>query len=126
MPRPPRRKEHVDDGENFAVVGLATDVSTTQFGDAEAGVVMLALCELREQRTPRGAEEADIASIEGDRWSRGKLSAGLLAVLLKMSMGPCAGPLERRCAKQEGVASWTHPPGQAVGALLLTFPPGPS
>ena len=88
MPRPPRRKEHVDDGENFAVVGLATDVSTTQFGDAEAGVVMLALCELRDQRTQSAAEEADIASIEGDRWSRGKLSAGLLAIF----KGPAQAP----------------------------------
>lgn len=63
---------NVLDGEVFAEVGLATDVSTMEFGCAEADVVVFALGELEERRTPRGVDEADMTSIEGDQWSRGK------------------------------------------------------
>ena len=36
-------KEHVDDDETFSEAGLPADVSTTEFGDAEADNVCLRL-----------------------------------------------------------------------------------
>ena len=73
--RPSKEEEeqgNVVDGETFAEVGLPTDVCTTEFGCAEADVIMFALGELGERRTPRGVDEADMTSIEVDQWSRGK------------------------------------------------------